>query len=165
MKFIQGSGWGEHAESLGRHMGWQSPSCRIKEAPTSSMYSGSEADASQRLFRMKMFGRDRRSLTLWKNCFSWMRGKTSVKEGLCQPRPCWPVHSAGSWECGERQRMGYRLHQSGLRVGHQHKHVGIQAKLVNPAVQLCGDIDARAGGDRGKPSSDPGPYSSCSEQT
>ena len=37
------------------------------------MYSGSEADASQRLFRMKMFGRDRRSLTLWKNCFSWVR--------------------------------------------------------------------------------------------
>lgn len=41
-----------------------------KELLTSSMYSGSEADASQRLFRMKMFGRDRRSLTLWKNCFS-----------------------------------------------------------------------------------------------
>lgn len=78
------------------------------------MYSGSEADASQRLFRMKMLGRDKRSLTLWKNCFSWMGGKTSVGEELCQPRPCQPAHSAGSSECGKRRRRGYRLHQGGL---------------------------------------------------
>lgn len=41
----------------------------------------------------------------------------------------------------------HRLHQSGLRVGHQHKHVSVQAELVDPAVQLCGDIDARARGE------------------
>ena len=77
------------------------PKLLNKEAPTSSMYSGSEAVASQRLFRMKMLGRDRRSLTLWKNCFSWTRGKTSVEEGQSQPRP---------WECRSRWRRGYRLH-------------------------------------------------------
>ena len=115
-----------------------------KEAPTSSMYSGSEADASQRLFRMKMLGRDRRSLTLWKNCFSWMRGR-DLSGGGAEP-----ARALGVWE---RWRRGYRLHQRGLRVGHQHKHISVQAKLVNPAVQLCGDIDARARGDRGKPTS------------
>lgn len=118
------------------------PKLLNKEAPTSSMYSGSEADASQRLFRMKMLGRDRRSLTLWKNCFSWRREKTSVEEGQSQPRP---------WECRSRWRRGYRLHQRGLRVGHQHEHISVQAKFVNPAVQLCGDVDPRARGDRSKP--------------
>lgn len=34
------------------------------------MYSGSLAEASQRLLRMKMLGFDRRSFTLWKKCFS-----------------------------------------------------------------------------------------------
>lgn len=39
------------------------------------MYSGSEAEASHLLFKMKMFGLDRRSLTLWKKLFS-CRDKT-----------------------------------------------------------------------------------------
>lgn len=54
---------------------------------------------------------------------------------------------------GPRRREGrrYRLHQGGLRVGYQHEHVSVQAELVDPAVQLCGDIDSRARGDRGKP--------------
>ena len=38
--------------------------------PTCSCISGSEADASQRLFRMKMFGFDSFMLTLWKKFFS-----------------------------------------------------------------------------------------------
>lgn len=123
------------------HMWGAVPKLLNREAPTSSMYSGSEADASQRLFRMKMLGRDRRSLTLWKNCFSCTRGKD-----LSGGAP--PAKALGAWE---RRRRGYRLHQGRLRVGHQHKHISVQAKLVNPAVQLCGDIDARARGDRVKP--------------
>lgn len=118
------------------------PKLLNKEAPTSSIYSGSEADASQRLFRMKMLGRDRRSLTLWKNCFSCTRGK-DLSGGRAQP--------ARALGARERRRRGYRLHQGRLRVGHQHKHISVQAKLVNPAVQLCGDIDAGARGDRVKP--------------
>lgn len=46
------------------------------KALTSSMYSGSEAEASQRLFRMKMLGFERRSFTLWKKCFSFEEGNT-----------------------------------------------------------------------------------------
>lgn len=42
------------------------------------MYSGSLADASQRLLRMKMLGLDRRSLTLWKKCFSCVLRKGRV---------------------------------------------------------------------------------------
>lgn len=45
---------------------------------TSSMYSGSLAEASQRLLRMKMLGLDRRSLTLWKKCFSCVLTKGRV---------------------------------------------------------------------------------------
>ena len=41
-----------------------------EELLTSSMYSGSLAEASQRLLRMKMLGLERRSFTLWKKCFS-----------------------------------------------------------------------------------------------
>ena len=40
------------------------------------MYSGSEAEASQRLLRMKMLGLDRRSFTLWKKNFSYRRTHT-----------------------------------------------------------------------------------------
>jgi len=43
----------------------------LKKLRTSSIISGSEAEASQRLFSMKMFGFDRRSLTLWKKFFSY----------------------------------------------------------------------------------------------
>lgn len=46
---------------------------------TSSMYSGSEAEASQRLFRIKMLGFERRSFTLWKKCFSFEEGNTLGK--------------------------------------------------------------------------------------
>lgn len=42
------------------------------------MYSGSLAEASQRLLRMKMLGLDRRSLTLWKKCFSCVLTKGRV---------------------------------------------------------------------------------------
>ena len=41
-----------------------------KSLLTSSIVSGSEADASHLLFRIKMFGRERRWLTLWKKFFS-----------------------------------------------------------------------------------------------
>jgi len=34
----------------------------------------------------------------------------------------------------------HRVHEGGLGVSHQHKHVGVQAELVYPAVQLCGNI-------------------------
>ena len=44
--------------------------CLLKKFLTSSIVSGSEADASHLLFRMKMFGRERRWLTLWKKFFS-----------------------------------------------------------------------------------------------
>lgn len=123
-----------------------------KGAPTSSMYSGSEADASQRLFRMKMFGRDRRSLTLWKNCFSCARGK-GLCGGVAMPAKALSPIRTDILGVREKAGKGYRLHQGGLRVSHQHKHIRIQAKLVNPAVQLCGDIDARAKGDSSNPPS------------
>lgn len=38
----------------------------------------------------------------------------------------------------------YRVHECGFGVCHQHKDISIQAKLVNPAVQLCRDISPRA---------------------
>lgn len=49
---------------------------KTDKALTSSMYSGSEAEASQRLFRMKMLGFESRSLTLWKKCFSFEEANT-----------------------------------------------------------------------------------------
>ena len=74
-----------------------------------------------------------------------------MEERPCQSRPCppacpldWVLGAGGSVE---EAGAGYRLHQGGLGVGHQHKHIRVQAKLVNPAVQLCSDIDARARGD------------------
>lgn len=65
---------------------------------TSSMYSGSAADASQRLFRMKMLGLDRRSFTLWKKCFSFKKNteveEVEVSRGggavKTQTHACWP---------------------------------------------------------------------------
>ena len=42
---------------------------------TSSRYSGSEAEASHRLFRMKTLGCERRAETLWKKFFSYEEGK------------------------------------------------------------------------------------------
>lgn len=41
----------------------------------------------------------------------------------------------------------HRLHQRGLRVGHQNKDISIQAEVVDPAVQFCGDIDSWAAGE------------------
>ena len=49
--------------------------------PTSSIISGSWAEQSQRLLRIKMLGFDRRSLTRWKNCFSW---EVNKNDGLKQ---------------------------------------------------------------------------------
>lgn len=46
---------------------------------TSSRYSGSKTDASQRLFRMKMLGFDMRSFTLWKKCFSFQCRMKKIK--------------------------------------------------------------------------------------
>lgn len=53
------------------------------------------------------------------------------------------------WDRATGAKMGlekrnYRVHKCGFRVGHQHKHIGIQAKLVNPGVQLCCDVCPRA---------------------
>lgn len=38
----------------------------------------------------------------------------------------------------------HRIHQSGLGVGHEHEDVSVQTELVDPAVELRGDINARA---------------------
>lgn len=38
----------------------------------------------------------------------------------------------------------HRLHQRGLRVCYQNKDISIKAKLVNPAVQFCGNINSWA---------------------
>lgn len=35
----------------------------------------------------------------------------------------------------------YCLHQGGLGVGHQDKHISIQAELVDPTVQFSGHIN------------------------
>lgn len=37
----------------------------------------------------------------------------------------------------------HRVHERGLRVGHQHEHIRVQTELVDPAVQLRGDVSAR----------------------
>lgn len=37
-----------------------------------------------------------------------------------------------------------RVHQGGFRVGHQDKDIGVQAELVNPAIQLGCDVGPRA---------------------
>ena len=41
--------------------------------------SVSDSDISQRLFRMKMFGLDSRSLTRWKNFFSYVSTRTHTE--------------------------------------------------------------------------------------
>ena len=51
-------------------MGWKED-LRKKLGLTASMYSGSEAEASHLLFRMKMLGLDSLPLTLWKKPFSY----------------------------------------------------------------------------------------------
>jgi len=34
----------------------------------------------------------------------------------------------------------YRLHEGGLSVGYQNKHISIQAELVYPAIKIRRDI-------------------------
>lgn len=55
---------------------WTVFSLLCHESHTSSMYSGSLAEASQRLFKTKMLGLESRSFTLWKKDFSFKSQKT-----------------------------------------------------------------------------------------
>lgn len=50
------------------------------------MNSGSEADASQRLFRMKMLGLDDICATLWKNFFSCKKKEEEQRDSLARPQ-------------------------------------------------------------------------------
>ena len=68
------------------------------------MYSGSEAEASQRLLRMKMLGLDRRSFTLWKKNFSYRRTHTQGGTG-CRQVCMQPDAECNRWEGGYKQRL------------------------------------------------------------
>lgn len=48
------------------------------------------------------------------------------------------------WQFNNPAFLTHRVHECRFRVGHQHKHIRIQTELVDPAVQLCGDVSSRA---------------------
>ena len=53
-------------------------------------------------------------------------------------------HEAELGPIDEDLLPAHRVHERGLGVGHQHKHICVQAELVYPAVQLCRNICPRA---------------------
>jgi len=96
---------------------------------TWSRKSGSDADASHLLFRINMFGFERRVETLWKKAFS------------CNQHEKFVSH------CGGREvsvRSGtYGDHESAFGVRDEHEHVSVQAMLVYPLVEALGHVDSR----------------------
>ena len=54
---------------------------------------------------------------------------------MAKPEHQHRVYISQDIELHEAQRP-YRVHKCGLRVGHQHEDVSIQAEFVDPAVQL-----------------------------
>lgn len=105
------------------------------------------------------------AVTLWKNCFSWMRGKTPVKTCCASHGPAGPPAGwiLGVW--GKAEDRQWVRTVGGIRVGHQHEHVEGPGKTCQSSCPVLWWTPMPGlGGDRGKPSSDPS-YSSCSEQT
>lgn len=122
-------------------------------SPTSSMYSGSEAEASQRLLRMKIFGLESRSFTLWKNDFSWKKSESfncgRKKTTTTYFESVKKLHQKRATEQTDHILYvyfitSYRLHQCGFRVCYQDKHISVQAEFVDPAVQFCGHVNPGA---------------------
>lgn len=115
------------------------------------MYSGSEAEASQRLLRMKMFGLESRSLTLWKKDFSWKKKRESfqcarkknVEFVTTANQEHRPEQSASTNKLTACMHFitSHRLHQCGFRVCYQDKDISIQAELVDPTVQFRGHVN------------------------
>jgi hypothetical protein len=70
----QKDGWGEE---------------RVSTFSTSSRNSGSDADASHRLFRIKMLGLDNRAETLWKKFFSCVSDHKANKENTADIHSLW----------------------------------------------------------------------------
>lgn len=89
---------------------------------TDSWNSGSQADASHRLFKMKIFGLDRRVDTSWKNDFSWKwRQKLLID--------CESIFQKTYGQCHRR-----------LSIQHQNEYVCIQAMVVDPIIQIRRNI-------------------------
>lgn len=92
---------------------------------TSSISSGSCAEASQRLLRINIFGLESRALTQWKKFFSY---KQQLWSNSTQQRHEMQTHSS---------------HQSRLSIRHKYKNISIKTMLSDPVINIGIHINTR----------------------